>query len=102
MSNIYRNQTYLRIELNCGISIADADPVMIQYRKPSGTTGSVVAGIGDANTGLVHYDVTAAVEGQPSFLDEAGTWRFWTFVTLSDGRTARGETYLVEVQEETK
>ena len=97
MGRVFAEQTHLRIQLTAGVNVAGALSTQIFYKKPSGTIGSVVASVSDENTGILYYDLVADSSGGTDFLDEVGTWKFWTFVEFSDGRTARGETYTKQV-----
>jgi len=97
MSRVYKFQTYLRIELTTGVAISNPEDVLIFYKKPSGTIGSVAAQIGDPTTGVIYYDVEPDSSGNEDFLDEVGEWKFWAWVQFSDGRTARGETVTQEI-----
>lgn len=92
MSRVYTEQTYLRIELTAGVDITGALATEIIYKKPSGDMGSLDAIVSNPTTGVIYYDVPADSSGGTDLIDEVGDWKFWAFVTFSDGRTARGET----------
>jgi len=87
MSTIFKNQSYLRIELTANVSVSGAKETKIFYQKPSGTVGSVTALVQDIATGVLYYDMPVT-----SFLDEVGMWGFWTYIKFSDDRIVRGET----------
>ena len=85
---IFKNQTYLRIQLSTGVDITGALQIKIYYRKPDDTIDSVDAIVLTANPGVIYYDMPV----DASFLDQTGNWRFWSFIEFGDGREARGET----------
>ncbi|MCK5606584.1 hypothetical protein KAR91_32080 [Candidatus Pacearchaeota archaeon] len=89
MGKVYVGQEELKIEATLNEDITGATPVLIKYRKPSGTTGSWAATITDATTGVIEYEVNA----DGSDIDEAGEWTFWGFATMSSGRDIPGEAY---------
>lgn len=97
MGRIYTYQTYLRILLTAGVDVSSALATYIYYKKPSGTIGSVIATVQSPLTGVMFYDVKADSSGNADFLDEVGTWKFWTYVEFDDGRTARGETVTKQI-----
>ena len=86
MGKIYKGQDALTIRLTVGQDITSANPVLIKYKKPSGETGSWMATIVTASTGVIGY--TMADTDQ---LDEVGKWVFWAHITFSDGKVAAGE-----------
>ena len=92
MSKIYKNQSRLTLKLSTGVDISLATSLKIQYRKPSGVTGELVGTL--EGTQVVKYDAS-----NPSFLDEAGSWLFWAFVTFADARTAPGTPVKVQIYE---
>jgi hypothetical protein len=91
MNSVFINQTYLQITLTSGVNIVGATTTQIQYRKPSGTVGTLTAEVVDSASGILRYVVPNA----STLINEKGLWRFWNFVTFVDGRIARGETYSV-------
>jgi hypothetical protein len=97
MGRIYTFQTYVRILLTAGLDITGALTTLIYYKKPSGTIDSVTATVSNPVTGTIFYDVETDSSGNADFLDETGTWKFWTWVEFADGRTARGETVTKEI-----
>lgn len=89
MPKIYKNQENLRIKLTTGVSIVDATIKKIKYEKPDGTEGSWNAEVEDATNGIIYYDVKITANGAD--IDQVGIWKFWAFITFSDGRSAPGE-----------
>jgi hypothetical protein len=97
MGRIYTYQTYLRILLTAGVDVTDALETYIYYKKPSGTIGVLPATVQSPLTGIMFYDVEPDSSGNADFLDEVGSWKFWTYVEFADGRSARGETVTKEI-----
>ena len=89
MGKIYKSQDSLRIKLTTSVDITGATVKKIYYKKPSGTIGSWDATVDVISTGVIYYDV---VSGD---IDESGQWKFWAYVTFSDGRSAPGQ-YVAE------
>lgn len=85
MSVIFKNQNALRFEAQVNVDLTGATVTQINYKKPSGTTGSFTTTIEDASNGIMYYDVIDTDE-----LDEAGTWIMQAFVAFEDGRSAYG------------
>jgi hypothetical protein len=94
MSTIFAGQTALRIQLTTGQDITDAEATKIKYEKPDGTTGEWSASVSDETTGVIYKDMASTDD-----LNAAGWWKFWAFVTFSDGRSAAGEAVRVKVEE---
>lgn len=95
MKHIYMNQTALRLSLDTGIDLQEGDSGEIRYRKPDGSTGFFPAFINEYKEGVIFHDFTDSEE-----LDQWGWWRFWAYVTFSDGRTASGKSVNVFVYQE--
>lgn len=91
--SIFKNQSYLRIQLSTGVNITGASDTKIYYRKPDDTVDSVAAQVLTANPGVIYYDL---IEDDP-LLDQTGNWRFWAWIEFSDGRVARGDDVAVRV-----
>lgn len=91
MGKIFAGQTALTLTATMNQNVTDAT-CLIKYRKPSGATGSFVAGIVTAATGVIEYAITAATD-----IDEAGIWTFWGYITFSGGTVAAGEPDQLEV-----
>ena len=89
MGKIYK-QSKLDLYLNTGLDISTALSYEIQYRNPSGTTGSLTASLGADKMTLCHQFVGTEI-------NLAGIWYFWPFVVFSDNRSAPGETVRVVV-----
>jgi hypothetical protein len=85
MNRIYAGQSALRLTLKTFIDLEGIISAIIKYRKPSGTTGSFEAGVGDTARGVIFHE---CIEGE---IDMAGWWACWAFITFADGRTAAGE-----------
>jgi hypothetical protein len=95
--SIFKDQSYLRIQLSTGVNITDALEISIYYRKPDATIASVTAQVLTSNPGVIYYDMPAT-----SFLDQTGNWKFWAFIKFSDGREARGETVTEKIYSDEK
>ncbi len=95
MSKIFVGQSKLRFQATTGVDITSADPVLIKYKKPDGTTGSWTATIGTESTGIIYYDLTSV-----SDLDQAGLWTFWAHITFSDSLVAAGEIFTEQIYTE--
>lgn len=87
MGKIYKGQTKLILKLTANHDITGATSTLIKYKKPiSGNVGELEATVEDNVLGIMVFD-----NFQPSTLDEAGDWKFWTHVVFSDGKVADGE-----------
>lgn len=86
MGKIYKNQTKLILKLNANQDITGATSTPIKYRKPSGVFGELAATIDDALLGIIKFS-----DFVESTLDEAGDWKFWSYVVFADGKKAAGE-----------
>lgn len=91
---IYKDQTNLRIRLTMGVDITDASVLRIKYTKPDGTESHWAATSESDATGIIYYDI------QTGDISASGRWRFWAWVTFSDGRSAPGEVVVVNVNTE--
>jgi hypothetical protein len=85
MVEIFINQSALRFEAQVNVDITGATVTQINYKKPSGSTGSFPATIEDSEAGIMYYDVIDTDE-----LDESGTWILQAFVAFADARSAVG------------
>ncbi len=94
MSRIHVGQTALTFMVTVSQDITGADPVLIKYIKPSGTTGSFTATITDALTGEITYAVVA------DDIDEYNIWTFWAHITFANGKVAAGEASKIKVFKE--
>jgi hypothetical protein len=94
MNRIYRGQSALRITLKTFTDLEGILSAVIKYRKPDGSLGEFVAGVGDVVKGLIFHE---CIEGE---LNASGWWAFWAFITFADGRTAAGETAKVYIWNE--
>lgn len=87
MGKIYKNQTKLILKLTANHDINGATTTKIKYKKPvSKVVGEWDATVEDADTGILVFENFLT-----STLDEAGDWKFWTYVVFSDGKIAEGE-----------
>ena len=94
MGRIFKGQTSLRLVLKTFADLSGARSAAVRYAKPGGEVGELSAGVPVPEDGLLCHDFE---EGE---LDEAGWWRFWSFVVFADGRSAAGEAARVHVWEE--
>lgn len=74
---IFVGQSYLEIKASVGEDITAATLVEIKYIKPDLTPGTLSATILDADDGVISHVLT-----DPSFLDQAGEWTFWAYITV--------------------
>ena len=91
MSNLYTNQSALRVQLTCGTSLASITSAHIKMQDSGGSTTSWTATVSDASAGTVYYDLTTA-------LTVAGPAKFWTYVIFSDGRIGIGDVVDQEIK----
>jgi hypothetical protein len=94
MARIFKGQSALRITLRTFTDLEGIISAVIKYRKPDGSLGEFVAGVGDVVKGLIFHE---CIEGE---LNACGWWAFWAFITFADGRTAAGETAKVYIWNE--
>ncbi len=93
MARIYKNQSFLHIEIESIEPLTDVASAKIKFIRPDGTTGEWNATI----TGqLIDYKFTK-LEGGGSELNQDGNWTFWHFLTATDGRTAPGDAFQIYV-----
>jgi len=94
---IYVGQTALRFEIPVGEDLTGILDKKLKYKKPGSSTVHEVSAsvLGDPTDGVLYYDVDSE-----TFLDVAGKWTFWAYVTFSDGRKAPGNAVDIRVYEE--
>ena len=93
MSNIYKNQTSLRIQLTTNVNISGSTSKTIDYRSPRGTTGSWIALVSSTSDGVIYRDIVNSTD-----LFEAGYWKFRAHVIFSDGRVGYGDVVKQQVK----
>lgn len=93
MSNIYTNQSALRVRLTCNTSLASITSAHIKAKNAAGTTTTWTATVETASSGIIYYDLTTA-------LTSAGPWKFWSYVVFSDGRIGIGDVVSQDVKPE--
>ena len=87
MSQIYVNQTKLRLTADTGLDSTDHAALtaqLIKYTKPDGTAGSFTATAGTAP--FIYYDTVNTTD-----LDQAGNWKMWAYSTFTGGFVAPGD-----------
>jgi hypothetical protein len=92
---IYKNQTGLRYRLRTYQPVSSMNAAYIKFRKPpdadynyvTGSWPAVIDSGATASMGVVYVEFS----GRPTALDEAGTWKFWSYVKFVGGGTAPGE-----------
>ncbi len=94
MGKIFCGQSALRITLKTFCGLEGIISAVIKYCKPNGKTGELYAAVGDTANGVIFHE---CIEGE---IDVSGWWKFWAFITFSDGRTAAGETARVYIWNE--
>ena len=88
MGKVFITQDYLTIRLSYTSAITNLiASAVIKYRKPDKTEGQW-----DALHDTVGKKIWRNVE-KGEFLNQKGNWRFWSFVTLTDGRVIPGEAF---------
>lgn len=95
MGRIHVGQTALSFVATVSQDITGADPVLIKYIKPSGTTGSFTATITDALTGEITYVVENV-----SDVSEYNNWILWAHITFASGKVAAGKATQIKVFKE--
>jgi hypothetical protein len=96
MSQIYKNQTKLRLQADTGLSSTDHATLtaqVIKYIKPDATTGSFTASAGTAP--YIYYDTVNTTD-----LDQSGIWTMWAYCTFTGGYVAAGDPKKVMVSVE--
>jgi len=83
MAKYYKGQT-LQIDILMFVDITGAGTVYINYRKPSGSSGSWTASVIDAEQGWIRYILPAASN------DEDGDWTVWGHVIQADATVLIG------------
>jgi len=91
---IYVGQESLDLILNTNTDLSTASNLKVKYKKPDDSTGSWTATL--YNTTYIKKAFIAA-GGE---LDQAGTWTFWAYATMSDGREIPGDPAKVTVREQ--
>jgi hypothetical protein len=94
MNRVYKGQSALRLTVKTLTDLEGIFSAVIKYRKPNGSTGEFVAGVGDMAKGIIFHE---CIEGE---IDMPGWWALWAFITFADGRTAAGETARIFVWQE--
>ena len=95
MGKVYKNQTKVRIWVDTEQDHSDALVKKIKYQKPISKTIDYVNAQWDATKQMLYYDILKS-----TFLSEKGTWKFWSWVTFSDKRSAPGEPDTLRIWEE--
>jgi hypothetical protein len=95
MSKIFVGQTKLTIQLDVKADISDVTTAEIRFQKPSNQRGSFPAEVEDPENGIIKYVVE-----QPTDIDVPGRWRFWAYLTYSDGKVIPGEISEITVYSE--
>jgi hypothetical protein len=57
MSRIYKGQSALRITVKTFTDLEGITSAVIKYRKPDGSAGEFVAGVGDTAKGVIFHRV---------------------------------------------
>jgi hypothetical protein len=94
MGRIFKGQSALRITVKTFTGLEGIVSAVVRWLKPDGSAREFSAGVVDAAKGVIFHE---CIEGD---LDMAGWWKFWAFITFSDGRTAAGETAKVFIWHE--
>lgn len=95
---IYVGQTALKFIFDTGIDLTSASSVLIKYIKSDATEGSWTGVFeGEKVDGLVSYTIADSDD-----LDMSGNWKFWVYVTFSDGTVAPGDFVSIYVYSEGK
>lgn len=95
LNTVYKNQTALRLIVDTAIELGSGDVCEIRYCKPDGVTGSFPASILNENSSLIYHDITSETE-----LDVSGWWKFWAYITFTDGRSACGKAVKIFIADE--
>lgn len=93
MSKVFQGQNY-RLYISVDADITGVQTAEIKYQKPDTTTGQWIATVESETTGRIYYDVTAANN------DAAGVWKFWAYITFSNGDIMPGVAQEVTVYAE--
>ncbi len=89
MSKIYIGQPY-RIQLQTATDLSSAPVVQINYKKPSGATGTFSGTV--ASSTEIYHDLTGTEN------NESGDWRFMSDAQyLANGEYYPGETWTQKV-----
>ena len=91
---IYVGQESLEMRLDTNIDISVASELKIKYKKPSGTSGEFVGVL--FGTTSVKY---IFLDGEDE-LDEPGTWLFWAWAEMADGREIPGKPVEIYIKTE--
>jgi hypothetical protein len=95
LNTVYKNQTALRLIVDTAVELGSGDVCEIRYCKPDGVTGSFAASILSENSSLIYHDITSETE-----LDVSGWWKFWAYITFTDGRSACGKAVKIFIADE--
>ena len=95
MSKVYKNQTALQLNFSMTADITGYSSVLINIRKPQGSTTAMTATVSDASTGSVYIGGFTTTT-----LDLIGKYCFQPIVTFPDGTSARAETVVLKIWDE--
>ncbi len=95
MNTVYAKQTALRLIVDTAVELENKDTCEIRFCKPDGTNGSFPATLLSESTSLIYYDIINETD-----LDISGWWKFWAYISFSDGRTAYGKTVKIFIADE--
>jgi hypothetical protein len=93
MSKVYINQTALRLNFDLDEDITGYSSVVINVRKPGGSTTAWTCTVSDASTGSVYFNTFNTT----TILDVSRKYYLQPEVTFSDGTKCRGETQTLDV-----
>jgi hypothetical protein len=99
MGKIFINQDVLKIELTYDSLPGTVDHAWIKYRNPAGTEGTFTTEA-TANVPNSSYYI---IFGVGEFLEDygtIGTWKFWLWLELTDGRVIPGEVITEKIYQE--
>lgn len=94
MNKVYTTQDFLRIESYYIVSPGTITNAYIKYRTPLGVVGQYTATHDEANK-MFYYNLPA-----DTYLSPAGTWTFWNYAEMSDGRFIPGSEWTWRVYNE--
>lgn len=90
---VYLGETAITLDFDLTDDITGAT-CLVKYKKPNGYIGSWTGTITDAANGIYEYDI------QAGDIDVKGIWKYWAYVTFSDGEVGIGRPRKLEVRDE--
>jgi hypothetical protein len=100
MGKIFINQDVLKIELTYDSLPSAVEHAWIKYRSPGSDEDKTFPTEATHNIASSSFSIVFAVGETLSDYGVSGTWKFWLWLELTDGRVIPGEVISEKIYEE--